>query len=129
MSHGHGGIGLGREPVALTLDCGGQWLFEGARSKFGHHRPSFGEVLPRGGADQLDVSPRRRGIGFQLGFDGLGEHDDAGETLGEGVVYLARQSFPFGGGARRARQAGALGASGSEFGDQCRRAVYVAAST
>ena len=117
-AHGHGGIGLRRESVALPLDRGGQRLFQGARSQLGHHRPRLGEVLPRSGPDELDVSFGRRGVGFQLRLDGLGERDDAGETLGERVVDFTRQPFAFGGGARLTGQASALGAGGRQLGDQ-----------
>ena len=79
--------------------------------------------------DQLDVSLRRSGVGFQLGLDGLSEHHDAGESLCQGVVDLPRQPFPFGRGARIPRQPSALGAGRRQLGDQCRPAAGAAAST
>ena len=125
----HGGIGLRRESVALPLDRGGQRPLP---VRLGVSSATIARASARFSRavapDQLDVSFGRRGVGFQLRLDGLGERDDAGETLRERVVDLARQPFAFGGGAGLTGQASALGAGGRQLGDQCGQLSCVAAS-
>lgn len=89
----------------------------------GDQGAGLGEVLPGGARHQVEVAAGLRKVVVEFRLDGLDEHQEAGEALGEGVVDLAGHPLPFGERAPLGREPGHFLPAGLQLGDEEARSL------